>query len=87
MMKKRLNKRNFDKVMNKQVKKSNELFKQKRQIVCCDKCGILLNKNEVVVIYDIEEEKNEYFCQECDKKYNLTQKGFPEPLKECEDNE
>lgn len=83
-MKKKLNKNNIDNFLSKQAKKSKELFNAKRQIICCDKCGTLLNKNEAVIIYDIEKEQNEYFCQECDEKYNPTQKEFPKPMKERE---
>ena len=84
MKQKKLNKRNFEKTLNKYQKKSSELFKNERQVICCKGCGNILDKNYAVVIYDIASSQNEYWCKKCDEIYNKEQEGPIEPMEENE---
>lgn len=81
-MKKKLRKKNFEKTMDKFAKKSNELFKNKRQVICCDYCGRLIDKKDAIIIYDISKNENEYFCKECDLIHNSVCYEEPIPLGE-----
>lgn len=59
----------FDKQLEKERKKAQELYDKKQDTVVCSYCGNLLLKNEAGCVYDIENKEMTFHHEECFDKY------------------
>ena len=59
----------FDKQLEKERKKAQELYDKKQDTVVCSYCGELLPKKEADSIYDIENKELTFCHSDCFDKY------------------
>ena len=59
----------FDKKIEKEKQKAQELYNKKQNTVVCQYCGQLLKKEEADSIYDIEKKELTFCHSECFDKY------------------